>query len=358
MKISFALLAFSLAQEDAVANEENVAVEESADGVEEVEGADIARGMGPYGDYSYGSYEYYYDAQGRKKKKHKNKHTHPSHTHGHHYVADSHGSQNAWQNAMDYAAKGFGYVFDQDLIGNGRFCWNCFARLHYDPDTYQTSAAYDNCFEGGEHEGFMEMCVGEEYFCSWEERRYKGVIVAVKGGCKSAQACLVSMTHNYKYYVYNPANPVLTGDQCRAGNLGNNTQNSVCHWCCDAMPSNLNRFAPDNTMLCNHENFSLTGSPTSPAYQYKTESDGTDSFVWATDTSTSDLFAGLYAEGKYHGLFRIHDQKPFRAVNDATRYGPEPVTSTGLATNDMLRSHPREWTGDTKYQRDYNRFEH
>ena len=35
----------------------------SADVVEEVEGADIARGMGPYGDYSYGSYEYYYDAQ-------------------------------------------------------------------------------------------------------------------------------------------------------------------------------------------------------------------------------------------------------------------------------------------------------
>ena len=69
--------------------------------------------------------------------------------------------------------KGFGYIFDHDLIGNGRFCWNCFARLHYDPDTYQTSAAYDNCFEGGKHAGFMEMCVGEEYFCSWEERRYK-----------------------------------------------------------------------------------------------------------------------------------------------------------------------------------------
>ena len=37
--------------------------QKSADVVEEVEGADIARGMGPYGDYSYGSYEYYYDAQ-------------------------------------------------------------------------------------------------------------------------------------------------------------------------------------------------------------------------------------------------------------------------------------------------------
>jgi len=344
MKISFALLAFSLAQEDAVATEENVAAVE--DSAETVEGADIARGM--YGDYSYGSYEYYYDAQGRKKKKNKkNKHTTPSNG----YI------QNAWQDAMNYQAKGFGYIFDHDLIGNGRFCWNCFARLHYDPDTYQTSAAYDNCFEGGKHAGFMEMCVGEEYFCSWEERRYKGVIVAVKGGCKAAQACLVSMTHNYKYYVYNPTNPTLTGDQCRAGNLGDNTQNSVCHWCCDAMPSNLDRFKPTNSMLCNHKDFDLNGSPISPAHYYDSNAN-TDGFVWATDTSTEELFAGLYAAGKYHGLFRIHDQKPFRAVGDGTNLGPDTLANVGLATNDKLRSHPREWTGKEKYQRKENRFEH
>ena len=39
-------------------NKFNILTSKSA---ETVEGADIARGM--YGDYSYGSYEYYYDAQ-------------------------------------------------------------------------------------------------------------------------------------------------------------------------------------------------------------------------------------------------------------------------------------------------------
>jgi hypothetical protein len=256
MKISIALLAAVIAQEEDVAAEAPAAVE-SADS-----GEGIARFV-DYRAYDYSNYadygEYYYDALGNKKKKNKKKQNHhhkPSKHHTHTQSSHAaHGSQAAWSNhvATQGAHFGFGkgFQFDQDLLGNGRFCWNCYARIHHDHDTHQTTTAYDNCF-GGLMDGHIEMCVGEEYYCSWEERRYKGVITAVSGGCKSAQSCLRQMTENFRWGVYTPGHPMLRSNLCKAGNLGNETENSVCAWCCDAYTSNMNRFHPEVSQLCNH----------------------------------------------------------------------------------------------------------
>merc|ERR1719361_1894393 len=244
-------------------------------------------------------------------------HHHEQSEHGVHTQAShgAHGSQAAWSNHVSTQGAHFGYgkgfQFDQDSIGNGRFCWNCYARLNVNTDTGVTTTAYDNCF-GGLHDGFMEMCIGEEYYCSWEERRYQGVIVAVSGGCKSAQSCLRQMTENFRWGVYNPGAPMLRGNLCRSGNFGDETQNSVCAWCCDGYPSNLNRFNPETTQLCNHKDFANGGSP---AHDYFSNGN-TNNFVWnkghGNDPAAdpNDLFNGLYKDGQFHGLFRIHDQYP------------------------------------------------
>lgn len=349
MKISIALLAGVLAL-DEVQDDVAVApaVAESTDN-----GESVARFGADYRAYDYNSYgDYYYDALGNKKKKNKKPHHHhePSH-HGVHVTADhnAHSSQAAWSNHVSTQGAHFGFgkgfQFDQDLIGNGRFCWNCYARLHHDSDTGTTTTAYDNCF-GGIHDGFMEMCVGEEYYCSWEERRYKGVIVAVSGGCKSAHSCLRQMTENFRWKVYSSGSPTLTGNLCKSGNFGDETQNSVCAWCCDGLPSNMNRFAPATAMLCNHKDF-VVGPLVSPAHEYFDSGD-TDVFVWnkghgadiANDPNR--LFNGLYEAGQYHGLFRIHDQYPLGAVDKtgqtSPRYGPAP--------EDQVRGHPRAWAGE------------
>jgi hypothetical protein len=77
-------------------------------------------------------------------------------------------AQAAWSNQVNtpdpYFGYGKGYEFDQDLVGNGRFCWNCFSRTGYG------QSAYENCFDDV-YGGYMETCVGEEYYCEWEERR-------------------------------------------------------------------------------------------------------------------------------------------------------------------------------------------
>lgn len=344
MKISIALLAAAYAQEEEAVATEAVAVEESADS-----GDGIARFV-DYRAYDYSNYgdygEYYYDALGNKKKKNKKKqhHHHNKDTdHSHHVASDfgAHGSQAAWSNSVNSQGAHFGYgkgfQFDQDLIGNGRFCWNCYARLHYNADTMTTTAAYDNCFNGGLHEGFMEMCIGEEYYCSWEERRYKGVIVAVSGGCKSAQSCLRQMTENFRWGVYSPGSPMLRGNLCKSGNFGDETQNSVCAWCCDGYPSNLNRFEPAVDQLCNHKDFT-NGPGVPPAHVYFDQGD-TNNFVWnqghgVDETANpNDLFNGLYKDGQYHGLFRIHDQYPLGGG------------ISGPPANNQVRGHPRGWTG-------------
>jgi hypothetical protein len=328
---------------------------------------------------SYGAdYDYYYDAEGRKKKKNKgNKNTYPSNNYGgsnNHYGSNNNYGSNANYGGSNYGGydsqaswyddsySNFGYDskgshYDMQLMGNGRFCWNCYARLHYDPETYVTSTAYDNCFAGGVHEGFMEMCVGEEYYCMWEERRYKGLIVSVSGGCKSAHSCLRQMTENFRWEVYDPAYPEAVGQTCKSGNFGDETLNSVCWWCCDAMPSNLDRYNPDNTMLCNHKDFNHGSNP-SPAYTYFTDGD-TNAFVWnyphgdLSNGEVNDLFNGLYKDGHFHGLFRIHDQYPLGVGNLAGTY---PHQRPGPAYDDKLRSHPREWTGMPAMLRGHNRF--
>ena len=61
------------------------------------------------------------------------------------------------------------------------------------------------------------MCTGEEYFCMWNERRHGGRVTEVGGGCKSDHSCLNQMTANFIWEVDVQNNPVITGDQCRAG---------------------------------------------------------------------------------------------------------------------------------------------
>jgi hypothetical protein len=189
-------------------------------------------------------------------------------------------------------------------------------------------------------DGHIEMCVGEEYYCSWEERRYKGVITAVSGGCKSAQSCLRQMTENFRWGVYTPSHPMLRGNLCKAGNLGNETENSVCAWCCDAYTSNMNRFHPEVSQLCNHMEYT-NGPQVSPAHEYDSTGD-TNNFVWNfphdtadPDNVPNDLFNGLYKDGHYHGLFRIHDQYPL----GGGIVGPNPANTErwharGWATSD------------------------
>lgn len=323
MKVSVVLLASVFAQENS-----------------EQDGNNIAR-MNDYG--SYGQYEYFYDVLGNKKKKHKKQNEHHHHVnsyHGSHKQQQSssgaHSSQAAWSDAVSSQGAHFGFgkgfQYDQDLIGNGRFCWNCFARLNYDATSGVTTTAYDNCF-GGLHDGFMEMCVGEEYYCNWEERRYKGTIVAVQGGCKSAHSCLRQMTENFRWKVYSSGAPTMAANLCKAGNFGDETQNSVCAWCCDAMPGNLDRFNPVSSMLCNHKDFNFSGGTTSPAYEYYTNGD-TNNFNWNTP---GDIFNGLYQDGTYHGLFRIHDHLPL-----GSGIG-------GPAASAQRRAHPREWAGNVNY---------
>lgn len=293
-------------------------------------------------DYGlYGSDEYFYDVLGNKKKKNKK---HPNNEHHHHsqsyhgsHKQSSHGahsSQAAWSDAVNTQGAHFGFgkgfQYDQDLIGNGRFCWNCFARINYNAETGVTTTAYDNCF-GGLNDGFIEMCVGEEYYCNWEERRHKGVIIAVQGGCKSAHSCLRQMTENYRWKVYTSGAPRMAANLCTSGNFGDETQNSVCAWCCDGMPGNLDRFNPATTALCNHKDFNLSGAATAPAYEYYKEGD-TNNFDW---NAVGDTFNGLYTDGSYHGLFRIHDQLPLGSGVS----GP-PISA-------QRRSHPRSWAGLT-----------
>lgn len=372
MKISIALLVTVFAQEEAtqeVAQEEAEVAAPAAEESAAESGEDIARFY--LGSDGYDTYDYYYDENGRKKKKNKgNKNNNGGNMYGSNnggydsnygYVnnnngyGSNYGSQAAWADAYDTGSNfgyGKGYEMDINMIGNGRYCWNCFARLHRDPVTYQVTTAYDNCF-GGINDGFMEMCVGEEYYCSWEERRYKGVIMAVQGGCKSAHSCLRQMTENFRWSIYEPGYPKMVGNLCKAGNFGDETLNSVCAWCCDAMPSNLDRYNPDTTMLCNHKDFTLVNNP---AYEYFTNGD-TNNFVWnekhGESGAKNDIFNGLYQDGQFHGLFRIHDQYPLGAGNLANMY---PNQRAGPAYDDKLRSHPREWTGEPQYLRGHNRF--
>jgi len=348
MKISIALLAGVLALDENVA-EVPAAVESTDSG--EVIAARFGADYRAYDNYdSYG--DYYYDDLGNKKKKNQKPHHHHEASHHGAHVQSSHNahsSQAAWSDSVNTQGAHFGFgkgfQFDQDLIGNGRFCWNCYARLHHDSDTGTTTTAYDNCF-GGIHDGFMEMCVGEEYFCQWEERRYKGVIIAVSGGCKSAHSCLRQMTENFRWRVFNSGAPTLSGNLCRSGNFGDETENSVCAWCCDGHPTNLNRFAPDSTMLCNHKDFTH-GPALSPAHEYFANSDFTDNFVWNQGHGANpvddpnDLFNGLYKDGQFHGLFRIHDQYPL-GHTALTNY---PYGSGGPDPADQIRSHPRGWAG-------------
>merc|ERR1712035_98984 len=102
--------------------------------------------------------------------------------------------------AANYGAKvsdGSGKGVTSDVVGNGRFCWNCKTtiKMKYDSDGVWTGYedAYDSCFD----DGYIEKCVGEEYYCDWEERRHKGVVVGVAGGCKAPEACLRGMIQNF-----------------------------------------------------------------------------------------------------------------------------------------------------------------
>jgi len=260
--------------------------------------------LGMHSNANY-EYDYYYDALGNKKKKKKNKNKNnnyypvvqqsayqPPKTNTYAAApAASWAPSNSW-GASNNVAKGFEWSNDKSpLIGNGRFCWNCYAR------TDSTGSAYYNCFNGVQR-GFLEMCTGEEYFCMWNERRHEGRVTEVGGGCKADHACLVQMMNNFMWESEdNSLGKRITGNLCRAGqnkNVGIAFEDSVCTWCCDGMVTN--RFAPTEADLCN---FKTTTS--SPAYEWA-QNGSTDNFMWFSE---NNKFAGLYQDGQYHRIFMI-----------------------------------------------------
>jgi len=296
MKLSpiFALIAETWAQEA------TTTTDLSLDELFESAINDVARSTGNdyYNDYEY-DYDYYYDALGNKKKK-KKKQNKQKQQNNNSYQApvsnykpqNNKPASNNWAPQNSWGAKGTTWNADRSpLIGNGRFCWNCYARAD------ENGSAYQNCFDG-EQKGFLEMCTGEEYFCMWNERRQSGRVTEVGGGCKSDHSCLDQMTENFKWKtVTNGNKKEITGDQCRAGlnkNAGIAYENSVCTWCCDAMVTN--RFAPTESDLCNFKTHA-----DSPAKKYF-DTGSTEAFEWFNATNQ---FAGLYTDGQYHRMFMI-----------------------------------------------------
>jgi len=237
-------------------------------------------------------YEVYYDDLGNKKKKKKKKNKQQSNyspPQQNYNSASNSNSQWAPSNSWGQASKGTVWnSANSQLIGNGRFCWNCYARAD------ASGSAYYNCFNGAQI-GFIEMCTGEEYFCMWNERRHQGRVTEVGGGCKSDHSCLNQMMANF-IWSFDQTQAVITGDQCRAGTASNAGayEDSVCTWCCDAMVSN--RFNPTEADLCNFKD-----KTASPAGDFFTNG-STDSFEWFSDT---EQFANLYSDGQYHRIFMI-----------------------------------------------------
>jgi len=245
-----------------------------------------------------------------KNKKNKNKPVPVEEDRAEDYYVASPSYDSSWMPALGAgawagAAKGFDNAHQPSaLIGNGRFCWNCYARASIG------TTAYANCFTG-QQAGYLEMCTGEEYFCMWNERRQNGMITAVGGGCKAAHSCMDQMTENFTWQFQLGSTPIITGDNCRAGlNWNWNGDSSICSWCCDGMVSN--RFAPTNLDLCNHEDYNSgafdeisTFEP--PAAWYKRNGD-TEQYPWFANQGSyaaRGLYSGLYADGQYHRLFMI-----------------------------------------------------
>jgi len=300
MKLSpiFALIAETWAQE-ATATTGSELDELFAEAVNDVGRNSVS----VYDNYDY-EYDYYYDALGNKKKKKKQKKNKNQNNYSppvQNYQPQQQQkpvytppSSNQWAPSNSWGAKGTTWNASRSpLIGNGRFCWNCYAR------TDQNGSAYQNCFDGVQ-KGFLEMCTGEEYFCMWNERRHEGRVTEVGGGCKSDHSCLDQMTENFKWETINGIK-TITGDQCRAGtakNQGVAFEDSVCTWCCDALVGN--RFAPTESDLCNFKDKNTIGSA-SPAGMYF-GSGSTESFPWFDATNQ---YAGLYSDGQYHRLFMI-----------------------------------------------------
>lgn len=259
-------------------------------------------GLDYYNAYA-DDYEVYYDDLGNKKKKKKKKNKQnnnnytppqtnyapaaPTYANANGNAASAWAPSNSWGSQ---AAKGTVWsASNSPLVGNGRFCWNCYARAD------STGSAYYNCFNGAQ-QGFIEMCTGEEYFCMWNERRHQGQVTEVGGGCKSDHSCLNQMTANF-IWEFDATAARITGDQCRAGANANNGvayEDSVCTWCCDAMVNN--RFNPVEADLCNFKD-----KASSPAGDFFANG-STDTFEWFSDT---EQFANLYSDGQYHRLFMI-----------------------------------------------------
>jgi len=276
-------------------------------------------------DYADEYYFYeYIDELGNKKKKKKNKNNkynnnnyNNNNYNNNNYATDNYSSDpynynTGWNTgyAASYgkANTGDGKGVNSDpTIGNGRFCFNCKATIKkkYNAGTGAFEGytdPYEACFDGGNDQyGYIEKCIGEEYYCDWEERRHKGVVVAVSGGCKAPEACLRLMIQNFNWKVAVYADPQLEGDQCKSGSQLSDGKygNSVCRWCCDALTATLDRYNPEHAALCNHQKF-----PGSPAHDYLNNGQGAN-FAWSTPTN---LFNGLNTNGKYHSLFMVHRQ--------------------------------------------------
>merc|ERR1712037_219747 len=208
-------------------------------------------------DYADEYYFYeYIDELGNKKKKKKNKKN--KYNNNNNYNT---GWNTGYAASYGKANSGEGKGVNSDpTIGNGRFCFNCKATIKKNYDGSGNFVGYIDpyvaCFDSSNDQyGYIEKCIGEEYYCDWEERRHKGVVVAVSGGCKAPEACLRLMIQNFNWKVAVYEDPQLKGDQCKSGTFSQNRyDDSVCRWCCDALTATLDRYNPVNAALLTTRN--------------------------------------------------------------------------------------------------------
>lgn len=136
---------------------------------------------------------------------------------------------------------------------NGLFCWMC------DSLTDHLGSAYFHCMMDGwdtnlantaQHR--VQACKGEERVCMWEERRRRGAVYSVCGGCKQPDACIHQWNQNWRWFIAKGAGfmdgtvDYVDGD-CMGSTNGGTTitwpagpaldgmrEESVCRWCCKA----------------------------------------------------------------------------------------------------------------------------
>jgi len=202
-------------------------------------------------------------------------------------------------------------------LGNTRTCWRC------DEENYADCTA----------NGGTEHCTGEGYFCYTEERRkWEGNddrdgnpthnanqdaeddlgdnsahTMRIMSGCQQPQACMVQATQNYAIEIGLSFNAALNFDadnmkyddsgyfnegRCHHGTGVFDSQESVCHYCCDPLKDGQN---------CNELTSSNPNAAVAP---------GAGAYKPFSADSINDQFSL-----QHHGLWRNNNQEVKTAQN-------------------------------------------